>query len=250
MSPSDISPRWVGTGRTVFNNKGKPVRQYEPFFTDTHRFEFGVKDRRQPGALLRSGRARRRHAAPEPHLGEGRLRSVAAGDLRRERHGARMQTGSNRPRRQRLRERVTSHDLAAADTCPTWYAQRIGNAGARCPSGRRAQRPQRTPTRPRRPFRHAGPPFLTLAHNRFERDAGQRHRRHRRAVRDAGRARHRGQPAGGRSTPRTAVVMRYDYDMLGNRIHQASMEAGERWTLSDVAGKPIRAWDSRASSAA
>ena len=42
--------------------------------------------------------------------------------------------------------------------------------------------------------------------------------------------------------------MRYDYDMLGNRIHQASMEAGERWMLNDVAGKPIRAWDSRGSS--
>ena len=41
------------------------------------------------------------------------------------------------------------------------------------------------------------------------------------------------------------IVMRYDYDMLGNRIHQASMEAGERWMLNDVAGKPIRAWDSR-----
>ena len=25
------------------------------------------------------------------------------------------------------------------------------------------------------------------------------------------------------------VVMRYDYDMLSNRIRQASMEAGERW---------------------
>ena len=33
-------PRWVGSGWTVFNNKGKPVRQYEPFFTATHRFEF------------------------------------------------------------------------------------------------------------------------------------------------------------------------------------------------------------------
>src|SRR5206468_10074604 len=41
------------------------------------------------------------------------------------------------------------------------------------------------------------------------------------------------------------VVMRYDYDMLGNQIHQASMEAGERWALPDVAGKPIYAWDSR-----
>jgi len=39
--------------------------------------------------------------------------------------------------------------------------------------------------------------------------------------------------------------MCYDYDMLGSKIHQASMEAGERWMLSDVTGKPIRAWDSR-----
>ena len=39
--------------------------------------------------------------------------------------------------------------------------------------------------------------------------------------------------------------MRYDYDMLGNRIHQASMEAGERWMLNDVTGKPLYAWDSR-----
>ena len=43
MTPSDVSPRWVGSGWTVFNNKGKPVRQYEPFFTDTHRFEFDVR---------------------------------------------------------------------------------------------------------------------------------------------------------------------------------------------------------------
>src|SRR5262249_37730184 len=41
------------------------------------------------------------------------------------------------------------------------------------------------------------------------------------------------------------IVMRYDYDMLGNRIHQLSMEAGARWMLNDVAGKPIRTWDSR-----
>ena len=31
--------RWVGSGRTVFNNKGKPVKQYEPFFSATHLYE-------------------------------------------------------------------------------------------------------------------------------------------------------------------------------------------------------------------
>jgi YD repeat-containing protein len=35
----DTNPRWVGTGRTVFNNKDKPVKKYEPFFSATHRYE-------------------------------------------------------------------------------------------------------------------------------------------------------------------------------------------------------------------
>ena len=30
---ADVSPRWAGSGWTIFNNKGKPVRQYEPFFS-------------------------------------------------------------------------------------------------------------------------------------------------------------------------------------------------------------------------
>jgi hypothetical protein len=33
-----LDPRWVGTGAKVYNNKGKPVRQYEPFFSATHHF--------------------------------------------------------------------------------------------------------------------------------------------------------------------------------------------------------------------
>ncbi|WP_421921236.1 SpvB/TcaC N-terminal domain-containing protein [Marinifilum sp.] len=31
--------RWVGTGRTVYNNKGEVVRQYEPYFSTTHEYE-------------------------------------------------------------------------------------------------------------------------------------------------------------------------------------------------------------------
>ena len=40
-------------------------------------------------------------------------------------------------------------------------------------------------------------------------------------------------------------VMTYDYDMLSAKIQQVSMDTGNRWVLNDVAGKPIRAWDSR-----
>lgn len=36
---ASTSHRWVGNGRTVFNNKGKPIKQYEPFFSSTHLYE-------------------------------------------------------------------------------------------------------------------------------------------------------------------------------------------------------------------
>ncbi|MBU7013164.1 MAG: toxin, partial [Theionarchaea archaeon] len=37
----DTSPevRWVGTGRTIYDNKGNPVKKYEPFFSCTHQYE-------------------------------------------------------------------------------------------------------------------------------------------------------------------------------------------------------------------
>ena len=42
MPSTPIDPRWIASGWAIFNNKGSPVRQYEPFFTDTFRFEFAV----------------------------------------------------------------------------------------------------------------------------------------------------------------------------------------------------------------
>ncbi|MGE5329273.1 MAG: SpvB/TcaC N-terminal domain-containing protein [Deltaproteobacteria bacterium] len=35
--------RWVGSGRTVYNNKNKPVKQYEPYFSITHKYEAAAK---------------------------------------------------------------------------------------------------------------------------------------------------------------------------------------------------------------
>lgn len=35
--PAD--PRWVGNGRTVFDNKGNPVKQYEPYFSHSYGYE-------------------------------------------------------------------------------------------------------------------------------------------------------------------------------------------------------------------
>ena len=74
-----------------------------------------------------------------------------------------------------------------------------------------------------------GRPFLTLAHNGFRPDAAP--------IRHATRVRL--DIEGNQREVTDAldrVVMRYDYDMLGQRLHEASMEAGARWTLNDVAG--------------
>ena len=38
-----VSPRWVGSGWTIFDNKGRPVRTYEPFFSATNGFEFAAQ---------------------------------------------------------------------------------------------------------------------------------------------------------------------------------------------------------------
>ena len=38
--------------------------------------------------------------------------------------------------------------------------------------------------------------------------------------------------------------MTYDYDMLGARLHSNSADAGERWMLNDVLGKPFMGWNS------
>lgn len=37
-----VSPRWAGSGWTIFDNKGRPVRRFEPFFSATQGFEFAA----------------------------------------------------------------------------------------------------------------------------------------------------------------------------------------------------------------
>jgi RHS repeat-associated protein len=44
---------------------------------------------------------------------------------------------------------------------------------------------------------------------------------------------------------RNNVVMQYKYDMLGNKVYEESRDAGTRWLLQNVAGKPLRTWDER-----
>jgi RHS repeat-associated protein len=234
-----VDPRWVGSGWTIFNNKGKPVRQYEPFFDDTHDFKFARITGVSP--ILFYDPLERVVATLHPnHTWE----KVVFDPWRQESWDVNDTALIDDPKAD-----ADAGDfflrLAESEYLPTWYAQR--QAGALGPDEQDAAV---------KTAMHAGTPsvahadslgrmFLTVAHNRFKPgNAGSTDppveefyatrvvfdiEGNQREVIDA----------------KDRIVMRYDYDMLSAQIHQASMEAGERWMLNDVAGQPIRAWDSR-----
>ena len=239
MMPNDVSPRWVGSGWTVFNNKGKPVRQYEPFFTDSQSFEFDVRIGVSPVAFYDPvervvATLHANHTWEKVVFDPWRQESWDVNDT------VLVADPKTDPNVGDFFKRLPN-----ADYLPAWHAQREG--GALGPDEQQAARKAAI---------HAGTPavahadslgrtFLTVAHNKLKYSdtalldppIAEFHRT--RVIFDI------------ESNPRAVidakdrVVMRYDYDMLGNRIHQASMEAGERWMLNDVVGKSLYAWDSR-----
>jgi len=232
-----IDPRWVGSGWTIFNNKGNPVRQYEPFFSQLpakgHQFEFGVTAGVSPiifydpaervRAKVYSNQTYEKVVFDPWHLETWDVNdTVLQADPT-----ADPDVGAFfRP-------------LPSPVYSPTWYAQRIG--GAMGPDEQAAA--TKTASHANTPaithFDALGRTFLTVADNvaakyplRLELDIQGNQRTLRDAVIQAGDDRGR-------------IVARYDYDMLQSRIHQSSMEAGEQWMLNDAAKKSIRTWDSR-----
>ncbi|MCH8877933.1 MAG: toxin [Chloroflexi bacterium] len=263
-----VSPRWVGSGWTIFNNKGKPVRQYEPFFSkrqrqdgtffSDHRFEFGV----QVGvsSILFYDPAERVIATLHPNHSYEKVvfdpwqqttwdvNDTVLGDPRTDTDIQGYTTGY-------------FESLPASPPAPpwqTWHAQRQGNA-LEAPEQAAAVKATAHANTPTKVYSDTlGRPFLTVAHNKvvspnhdLNGTEDTFHTRvkldiegNERAVRDA--IQESRDPQGNMVVDEQGrLVMRYAYDMLGNRIHQFSMEGGARWMLNDVTGNPVRAWDSR-----
>ena len=255
-----VNLRWVGSGWTIFNNKSQPVRQYEPFFSATHGFEFGAQVGVSP--VLFYDPAERVIAKLHPnHTFEKVVFDPwqqTTWDVNDTCAARNAQTGDPRtdPDIEGYAAEYFKAMGPAAATWQTWHAQRIG--GALGPheqaAATRAAAHADTPTTAH--FDALGRPFLTVACNRVvcvghDLDGTEESfatrveldiEGNQRAVHDERKLPINYLPAGALEQ---RIVIRYAYDMLGNRIHQLSMEAGARWMLNDVAGKPIRAWDSR-----
>jgi RHS repeat-associated protein len=222
-----VNPRWVASGWTIFNNKAKPVRQYEPFFDDTHDFKYGVTVGVSP--ILFYDPVGRIVATLHPNE---TWEKVVFNPWRQESWDANDTVLIADPS---LDADVGAffQRVPSADYLPTWYGQRSGGqlGVPERDSATKAAAHAATPTVAW--LDTLGRTFLTVADNaaggkyttRVEFDIEGKQR----CVTDAlGRK-----------------IMTYDYDMVGTKFHQNSADAGERWTLNDTRGKPLFGWNSR-----
>ncbi len=242
-----VNPRWVGTGWTIFNNKGKPVRQYEPFFDDTYDFRYGKEVGVSPilfydpvervVATLHPNNTYEKVVFDPWHQKSYDVNDTVKGDPRTDPD---------------ISGYVGKYFTSQPGNWKTWLQQRDVDPLAPPQDSPGLDHEKKatvctlvhadTPTIAF--FDSLGRTFLTVAHNRFERRTNGdtvivEEKYNTRVVFDIEGNQREVIDAKDR------IVMLYDYDMLGSPIHQASMEAGERWMLNDVTGKPIRAWDSR-----
>ncbi|MFL5415520.1 MAG: SpvB/TcaC N-terminal domain-containing protein, partial [Myxococcales bacterium] len=242
LDPNDpasplLDPRWVGTGTKIYNNKGKLVRQYEPFFSPSH--HLGIEQHGVSSTLFYDPAERIVATLHPNHTWEKIVFDPWQQVIYDVNDTVRNADGSTDPKSDEDVKGFFSR-LPDADYLPTWYEQRIvlaPNHPERMAADKTAVHRQ-TPTVVH--LDTLGRTFLTIAHNRCERDGL--------IVEEMYPARVELDIEGNQREvvdAKDRVVLRCDYDMLGNRVHQASMEAGERWMLNDVAGKPLYAWDSR-----
>ena len=228
---SPKKPRWVGTGEKVYNNKGKPIRQYEPFFSPNP--QFGIEAWGVSSTLFYDPVERVVATLHPNHTFE----KVVFDPWQQTTYDVN-DTVTFDPKTDLDVGVEFFSRLPDGEYLQTWYQQRIN--GAMGPeekaAAEKAAKHADTPT-----VAHLdtlGRTFLTIADNGKDANGNDQKYRTRTVLDIEGNQREV-------IDALDRVVMRYDYDMLGTKIHQASMEAGERFMLNDVTGKPIRAWNSR-----
>lgn len=250
-APGATDLRWIVNGRTILNNKGKPVRQYEPVFSAVG---FGPEEPEENGVSTTT-----------------------------------YYDAAGRPRRVEMPDGTFSrvefspwHSLSydADDTVldSAWYRERfsvppenslpIGADGriTATPEQRAAWLAARHADTPgQMHFDSLGRDIIAIAHNRVE-DAAGAHIFDGRSWKDEYHLTHTRLDAEGKPLwirdARGHLVMQYIsppkanndpghglsssapcYDIAGNLLYQHSMDAGDRWMITDAAGKPLLAWD-------
>jgi RHS repeat-associated protein len=248
-------PRWVGTGWTVFNNKGDPVRQYEPFFTNRHTFEFDTRIGVSP--ILFYDPLGRMIAKLNPNkswekvvIDSWHQTTWDANDT------VEVKKADGTPTRSPLDDPHVGIyfrrliEEGAYDK--SWMELRGSGSLLSAQEKKVAQKTllhANTPTTVH--FDPLGREFASVVHNRFLRPVSGSTTTVNEFYKTITETDIEGNQRAiisdqfGAPDTKRRIVMQYDYDMLGNRIYSNSMDAGNRWNLSDSLGKPLYKWDDR-----
>lgn len=223
--------RWIGNGRTILNNKGNPVKQYEPYFSVTPIYE----DNKE---LVEHG------VTPIMYYDAlGRLTQTLTPDGTI----SKVEFDSWKQIVYDANDTILESD---------WYFNRTNNL-IDVELITEGKDPAQEKLAADKAVKHANTPnvlhfdslgrhVLSIDHNKnIDTDADEFYRTklkldtegNLRSIYDA-----RELPENGNNGN---LVMEYKYDMLGNLVYQKSMDAGERWLLVNILGKPLRTWDER-----
>lgn len=225
--------RWIASGKTILNNKGKPIKQYEPYFSPP---EVG-------------------HSFEEPR--EEGVTPIIYYDAVGRTVRTEMPDGSfSRVEFSPWHVRTFDQNDTIKEAGNAWFERKTTGTSEEQRAAQLAAE-------------HAGTPALTIldslgrevisvAHNQVKDAAG--------GLKDEKyltftKLDAEGKPLWIRDA-RKNLVMQYItppvpnnqatdptagfapcYDIAGNLLFQHSMDAGDRWTLNDAAGKPMLAWD-------
>ncbi|MGC4863161.1 SpvB/TcaC N-terminal domain-containing protein [Micromonospora sp. DT41] len=237
-------PRWSCTGWTVYDNKGRPVRTYEPFFSATSAFEFDARIGVSP--VLFYDPLGRVAATLHPDHTYDKTTLTAWTQVTWDRNDTVLDDPRTDPDIAHL---VAGYfaGLPAAPPWRTWHDITVESdpGTPQRDAADKAAAHARTPKTGH--LDPLGRPFLTITDNGPDPSRPDRHlllasravldiEGNQLALRDAIR------PAG---DPLGRIMMRYDYDLAGRMIRQRSADSGARWTMADAGGQPLRSWDER-----
>lgn len=208
LEDTSLALRWIGTGRTVFDNKGNPVKKYEPFFSRTPEYESEQE-------VVEYGVSPIFHYDP---LGRLVRTDHPNGSFSKIEFNAWQQTTWD------------ENDTVLESR---WHADRVALPAANPENRAAVLAAVHTATPGVAYLDSLSRQFLNVVDSgakgkhqtRFERDIEGNQR----AVIDA----------------RNNLAAEQSFDMLGHKIYALSADAGASRTLMDVAGNPIRSWDSR-----
>lgn len=203
--------RWVGNGRTILNNKGKPVKQYEPYFSVSPGFD----DEKE---MVELGVTPLIHYDPTGRAIRTDLPNKAFTKI------------EFNPWSQRSFDANDTLDQS------DWYTFRILTPDPAIASPDQISAAQKA-------FLHAQTPSIShldpLGRIFFtEADTGTE------KISSHLRLDPEGKPLAV-TDALNRVAMQYDYDMLGRSTRQVSMDAGTRWMLHDAGNSSLLSWDSR-----